>query len=116
MRKSGATVIAAYKGATAKQSDRVVGWVAPGTKWKRVNGSCACRCLTSRGESQHGLRDAEKNATEARDTLNGRGYNVAEGSDMMRIQSDCHHGLRVCLLTGRHNHVGRAVRLTDAAR
>jgi hypothetical protein len=34
---------------------------------------------------------------------------------MMRIQSDCHHGLRVCLLTGRHNHVGRAVRLTDAA-
>jgi hypothetical protein len=38
MRKSGAAVIAAYKGATAKQSDRVVGWVAPGTKWKRVNG------------------------------------------------------------------------------
>ena len=37
MRKNGAAVIAAYKGATDKPSDRLVGWVAPGSKWKRHN-------------------------------------------------------------------------------
>jgi len=30
MRRRGAAVIAAYKGATEKRSDRLVGWVAPG--------------------------------------------------------------------------------------
>jgi hypothetical protein len=38
MRRNGAAVIAAYKGATAKQSDRLVGWVAPRSNWRRVNG------------------------------------------------------------------------------
>lgn len=38
MRRNGAAVVAAYKGATDKRSDRLVGWVAPGTNWKRLNG------------------------------------------------------------------------------
>jgi hypothetical protein len=38
MRRNGAAVIAAYKGATDKRSDRLVGWVAPGSNWKRLNG------------------------------------------------------------------------------
>ena len=32
------TPLAAYKGATDKPSDRLVGWVAPGTNWKRHQG------------------------------------------------------------------------------
>jgi hypothetical protein len=38
MRAEGAAVVAAYKGATAKRSDRVVGLVTPGSAFKRVNG------------------------------------------------------------------------------
>ena len=38
MKTHGAAVIAAYKGATDKRSDRLVGWVKPGTKFERVKG------------------------------------------------------------------------------
>ncbi|CAB4345007.1 unannotated protein [freshwater metagenome] len=38
IRTHGAAVIAAYKGATDKPSDRLVGWVAPGSRWQRLNG------------------------------------------------------------------------------
>ncbi len=38
MRRNGAAVIAAYKGATENRSDRLVGWVAPGTRWRRFHG------------------------------------------------------------------------------
>jgi hypothetical protein len=38
MRASGAAVVAAYKGATASRSDRVVGRVDAGTKFVRLNG------------------------------------------------------------------------------
>jgi len=38
MRMNGAAVIAAYKGATDRPSERLVGWVAPGTNFKRLHG------------------------------------------------------------------------------
>jgi hypothetical protein len=38
IRNQGAAVIAAYKGATDKPSDRLVGWVEPGSRWRRLNG------------------------------------------------------------------------------
>ena len=38
IRRAGAAILAAYKGATEKRSDRLVGWVAPGTDWKRYHG------------------------------------------------------------------------------
>lgn len=38
MKTRGAAVIAAYKGATSKRSDRVVGWVDPGAEFVMVNG------------------------------------------------------------------------------
>jgi len=36
--RCGAAVIASYNGATERRSDRLIGWVAPGTPWTRVNG------------------------------------------------------------------------------
>lgn len=38
MRVQGAAVIAAYKGATVNPSDRVIGWVDAGARFKRLNG------------------------------------------------------------------------------
>lgn len=43
MKTQGAAVIAAYKGATGKRSDRLVGWVDPGSEFVMVNGLL---CLT----------------------------------------------------------------------
>lgn len=43
MKDEGAAVIAAYKGATAKPSDRLVGWVAAGSDFVMLNG---LPCLT----------------------------------------------------------------------
>lgn len=37
MREEGAAVIAAYKGATDNRSDRLIGWIKPGSPWKRLN-------------------------------------------------------------------------------
>ncbi len=38
MRRDGAAVIAAYKGATTNRSDRLVGLIRPGTEFQRLNG------------------------------------------------------------------------------
>ena len=38
MKDLGAAVIAAYKGATDNRSHRLVGWVEPGARFKRLNG------------------------------------------------------------------------------
>lgn len=38
MKDLGAAVIAAYKGATGNRSHRLVGWVEPGARFKRLNG------------------------------------------------------------------------------
>lgn len=48
MREEGAAVIAAYKGATDKGNERLIGWVEPGTGFERLNGLLCLRLTRAR--------------------------------------------------------------------
>jgi hypothetical protein len=96
MRHNGAAVIAAYKGATAKRSLRIVGWVAPGTNWKRLNGLL---CLPL---SQTRIEDASANflgnltprqctVQRCHNRARGQLINIVLGRTVNRDVTSLHH-------------------------